>query len=422
MVYTFLRDFPETLKNGEFKASLEARFKEILSSEHLNESQKLQALFFLEDLGSAKVGDPISTLVLELKIAPEVVRSIEVMGFQKRALQQIKKLRKDWQETYLDLLFSVDQNLLRDFILSELDTPATKEVLKQKLNSLLIHPLSFPDVFIWYFQKIIDKKSKLPFTETSGKNRFFEGLLILLDFLEKKPQHRDLAKKIISLLTADRYKVVRDIMQQSSLDEVKEYLLLATKCGTLTDHDIKILHSLGEVVHPSLSRLRKDKEKGNGEENVLWTTQEGYQRTQARIQQIATVETVNNAKEIETARSHGDLRENTEFKAALERRERLQTELKFLSDQIGKARIFTPQDVVADEVGIGSVVHCRDSKGEHMRYTLLGPWDADPEKHILSFQSKLAQAMKGKSIGEAFEFQGETFTVTDIDNYFDQNK
>jgi transcription elongation GreA/GreB family factor len=344
------------------------------------------------------------------------------MGFQKRALQKIKKMRKDWEEVYLDLLFSVDQNLLRDFILGELDAPATKEALKQKLTSLLIHPLSFPDVFIWYFQKIIDKKSKLPFADASGKNRFFEGLLILLDFLEKKPQHRDMAKKIISLLTAERYKIVRDIMQQSSIEEVKEYLLLATKCGSLTDHDIKILHSLGEVVHPSLSRLRKDKDRPNGDENVIWTTQEGYQRTQARIQQIATVETVNNAKEIETARSHGDLRENTEFKAALERRDRLQSEVKFLSDQISKARILTPQDVLADEVSVGSVVHCRDGKGEHLRYTLLGPWDADPEKHILSFQSKLAQAMKGKTIGQKFEFQGETFTITDIDNYFDQNK
>ncbi len=422
MVYSFLRDFPETLKNGEFKASLAVRFNEVLATEHLNESQKLQALFFLEDLGVSKINEQIHSLIAELKTAPEIVRSIEVMGFQKRALQQIKKVRKDWQEVYLDLLFSVDQNLLRDFILGELDAPATKEALKQKLTSLLIHPLSFPDVFIWYFQKIIDKKSKLPFSDASGKNRFFEGLLILLDFLEKKPQHRDMAKKIISLITADRYKIVRDIMQESSLDEVKEYLLLATKCNSLTDHDIKILHSLGEVVHPSLSRLRKDKDKGNGEENILWTTQEGYQKTQLRIQQIATVETVNNAKEIETARSHGDLRENAEFKAALERRDRLQTEMKFLSDQIGKARILTPQDVLVDEVGIGTVVHCRDSKGEHMRYTLLGPWDADPEKHILSFQSKLAQSMKGKSIGEKFEFQGETFMVTDIDNYFDQNK
>jgi transcription elongation GreA/GreB family factor len=316
----------------------------------------------------------------------------------------------------------VDQNLLRDFILNELDTPQTKEALKQKLNTLLIHPLSFPEIFVWYFQKIIDKKSKLPFSDAQGQNRFFEGLLIILDHLEQKPQQRDLSKKIIGLITADRYKIVRDIMAQSALDEVKEYLLLATKCGSLTDHDIKILHSLGEVVHPSISRLRKDKDQPADEDNILWTSQEGYLKTQARIQQIATVETVNNAREIEAARALGDLRENAEFKAALERRDRLQSELKFLSDQISRARVLTPEDVPADEVGIGSVVHCRDSKGEVLHYTLLGPWDADPETHILSIQSRFAQAMKGKTIGEKFEFQGETFTIQDINNYFDQKK
>lgn len=422
MVYTFLRDFPETLKNAEFKSSLEARFKEVLTTEQLADNQKLQVLFFLEDLGVPEIEEQIHSLVKEMSTVPDIVRSISVMGFQKRALTLVKLLRKDWEEIFLDLLFTVDLNLLRDFILSELSGPTTVDILKKKLNSLLIHPLSFPEVFIWYFQKIIDKKSKLPFSDASGKNQFFEGLLILLDYLEKKPQHRDLTKKIISLLTSNRYKIVRDILANAGLDETKEFLLLSTKCGSLTDHDIKILHSLAEVVHPSLGKLRKDKDTTTVDENVIWTTQEGYKRTQTRIQEIATVETVNNAKEIEAARALGDLRENAEFKAALERRDRLQSELKFLSDQINRARILSSSDVLTDEVSVGSIVHCTDSKGEHMKYILLGPWDADPENHILSFQSKFAQAMRGRTIGEKFEFQGETFTVTDIDNYFDQKK
>ena len=92
------------------------------------------------------------------------------------------------------------------------------------------------------------------------------------------------------------------------------------------------------------------------------------------------------------ARSHGDLRENAEFKAALERRDRLQGELKFLSEQLNRARIITRQDISTEEAGIGAVVECRNDKGQTVVYTLLGPWDADPEKNILSFQSKLAPA------------------------------
>lgn len=422
MVYAFLRDFPETLKNQEFKVSLQIKLKELLDTEESSEIQKLQILFFLEDLGVSKVIEETQALLSSLKLPADSIRTIEIMPFQKRALQQMRKLRKDWNEIFLELLFTVDQNLLRDFLLAELETPATKEALKQKLNTLLIHPLSFPEIFVWYFQKIMDKKSKLPFSEVEGKNRFFEGLLILLDHLEEKLPHRDLAKKIISILTGERYKIVREIMQQSSLEEIKEYLLLATKCSSLTDHDIKILYSLAEVVFPVLARLRKDKDRNTQEENVIWTTQEGYQTIQERIRQIATVETVHNAKEIETARALGDLRENAEFKAALERRDRLQSELKLLSDQIARARILTREDVPSDEVGVGSVVYCRDSKGAQLNFTLLGPWDADAEKHILSFQSKLAQSMKGRTVNEKFEFQNEQFTITDIYNYFDQNQ
>jgi len=420
MIYTFLRDFSETLKNGEFKASLETRFKEIHTQEQLNESQNLQVLFFLEDLSGSHYTKETAEAIKNLTNVSEVIRSIEVMGFQKRALQLIKKIRPDWKDIYLELLFTIEQNLLRDFVLNELNSAETKDLLKQKLGTLLVHPLSFPEVLVWFFQKIIDKKAKLPFADSEGQNRFFESLLIVLAFLDQKVQYRDLAKKIIGLITDQRYKIVRAVMQQSSIEEVKEYLLLATKCGSLTDHDIKILHSLGEVVHPSLARLRKDKDSNGNEDTTIWTTQEGYKKTQERIQHIATVETIHNAKEIETARALGDLRENAEFKAALERRDRLQSELKFLSDQISKARILTPPDVLIDEVGVGSVIHCTDSKGANLRFTLLGPWDADPEKHILSFQSKLAQSMAGKSVGEKFEFQGEIYTITNIDNYFEQ--
>jgi len=420
MVYTFMRDFPETLKNFEFKASLDAKFKEVLEHETLSDAQRLQILFFQEDLDVPHALKEMNALIEKMPNIGEIIRDIEVLAFQKRMMQLVRKNRKDWKEIFIDLFFVIESNLLRDYLLHELDSPQTRADLTVKLNNLLIHPLSYPEVFVWYFQKLLDPGTKTPFSDAQGQNRFFEGLLILLDHLGQKTQMRDLAKKIVGLLTANRYKVVRDILQQSSLEEIQEYLLLATKCQSFTDHDIKILHSLAEVVFPSLTRIRKEKGVHISDENIIWTTQEGYQKTQLRIQEIATTETVQNAREIQAARALGDLRENAEFKAALEKRDRLQSDLKFLSDQISHARILTPEDVPSDEVGVGSVVHCRDSKGESLRFTLLGPWDADPEKHILSFQSKLAQAMKGLTVDQKFEFQGEKFTITAIDSYFDQ--
>jgi transcription elongation GreA/GreB family factor len=88
-----------------------------------------------------------------------------------------------------------------------------------------------------------------------------------------------------------------------------------------------------------------------------------------------------------------------------------------LSDQLNKARILTANDISTEEVGVGCVVACKSSQNKKITYTLLGPWDATPEENVLAFQSKLAQAMKGLTPGEKFQFQGETFTITGISSY-----
>ncbi len=416
MVYTFLRDFPETLKNVEFKKSLETRILSVLSAGGLNESQKLQIHFLLEDLSNDKASPEIKSLIQKETNPKELIQNISISAFKKRALVLIRKERKDWDALFLDLIFTIDQNVLRDYLLSELSTPAQIDKLKGKLQELLLHPLTYPEVFFWYYQKLLERKKSLPFSSEEGICQFFEGFLVLLDHLAQKPQYKELSKRMVSLIVADRYKMVREIMKIAKLKDVKEFILLSTKCEALSDHDIKIIHSLAEVAQPSLTKVQKETKS---EENIIWTTEEGYLKTQKRIQQIGTVETVQNAKEIEEARALGDLRENAEFKAALERRDRLQAELKFLSDQINKARILTANDVHTDSVGVGVIVECVNSKGQKTTYTLLGPWDADPEKNILSFQSKFAQAMKGKAVGEKFKYLQEEFLITDIHSVFE---
>ena len=151
----------------------------------------------------------------------------------------------------------------------------------------------------------------------------------------------------------------------------------------------------------------------------MWATEKGYQAMAEKIKYLSTVETVDNAKEIEEARSHGDLRENAEFKAALERRDRLQSELAFLSEQYNQARILRKEDVKTESVGIGVVVHCASSDGQNKAYTILGPFEADVEKNIISFQSKMAQDLLGKQKGDKITLRSEELTITDLRNYFD---
>ena len=419
MVYTFLRDFPQTLKNEAFNNQLQEHIKNALSIEELTDAQELQLHFILGDLQAEKDYLPSEELIKRFSSPEDIIKAIEVMAYKKRALIAIHSLRSDWEEIFLKLFLTVDQNPLRDYILTELLRGKKEKDITTKLEELLAFPNRFPQVVLWYFQKIM-RNSSFPYSDQDGKNRFFESFLILLSSLEQLSGHRELIKKMLTFLTTGRYSNVRKIFQKASKAIVQEFLLLATKCQSLSDHDIKIFHSLAEVVHPSLAKLgKKYSEEEKEEDNTIWTTEKGYQKVKERIHQISTVETVQNAKEIEVARSHGDLRENAEFKAALERRSRLQSELKTLSDQFNKARIITKNDISTEKAGVGVVIDCQGEDGSKVSYTLLGPWEADPEQHILSFQSKLAQMLTGHKIGDKVSIQGKSMTISNLRNYFE---
>ena len=68
-------------------------------------------------------------------------------------------------------------------------------------------------------------------------------------------------------------------------------------------------------------------------------------------------------------------------------------------------------------VGIGTKVTLKDPKGKSMVFTILGPWDADPEANILSIHSKLAQTLLGKKVGNRLDFRGEGMIIDKIESY-----
>ncbi len=417
-VYTFFRDFPESSKNEELKTFAIGKLSNLLTDDDISDAQELEILFLLQELGSSKEKNLLQELVQRHESILSILSEINILAFKKKFLQEIRKVREDWASLFEHLLLTVDYNPLRDYILSELGDGSHLPRLQKVVIQVVSHPEKTPDAFLWYFQKAIHSET-LPYCDKEGKSRLFESLLILLSHVETDPSQKSMVKKIHSLISQDRYAIVRQTMQDSSIEEVKEFLLLATKCHSLGDHEVKIFHSLAEVVYPSLIKPQ-DKKLSSMEENVIWCTQEGYSKMQKRVQHIATVETVENAKEIEVARGHGDLRENAEFKAALERRDRLQSELKMLSEQLGRARILTQDDVSSSEVSVGAEVECKTEDGKKLSYVLLGPWEANPDKNILSFQSKLAQTMQGLRVGDSFKFQDEEYTITGIRNHFSQ--
>ncbi len=418
-IHPFVRDFSETLKKVEFKNFLEAKIQGKLEASDLTEIQILELHLLLEELSGDKFYGFTQEIIKNCKNLEAVVQSTEILAFKKRILVIARKSRADWKDLFLNLLLTVDQNPIRDYLFNELFNLKTEAELKNKLGELLIHFSLYPRAFVWYFQKITTRRN-VPYSDKEGRSLFFESFFMLLNHIESVPSYRELVKKMPLILTKDRYAVMRALIQEMSIDTVQELLLLASKCRSFSDHDMKIFHSLAEIVHPSLAKMRK-KQENISEDYVIWTTEKGYAKIKDRIELIGTVETIKNSEEIKEARSHGDLRENPAFKAALEKQEHLQSELKMLSDQLSWARILSKADINTEEVGVGCVVECKNNKGNTRFYTLLGPWDADPDKGILSLQSKLAQEMKGLPVNGKFNFQGEELTIVKITSCLDDN-
>jgi transcription elongation factor GreA-like protein/transcription elongation GreA/GreB family factor len=419
--YSFVRDNPAMLKKAELKDSIQEKLVRALSDPAVTKAQELQIQIFLsQQFGYHTDDKAFEQTLIQLENIKDLLEDIGILAFRKRLLTLIRDLRPDWISLFLDLLFTNQQSIIRDYLLNELNQEETKAPLTDKLRYLVTHPLEAPEFLVWYFQKITHKDSDgLPFRDKEGQCLFLEALLILFCHLDYKTEYRDLSKKIYTILSGKRYAIVRQVLEGTPIEFINEFLLLVSKCQGFTDHDLKILRSLAEVVHPSLNTTKSKAHMPHMDAHIIWSTEEGYNRTKTRMEQINNVEIVENAREIEAARGLGDLRENSEYKFALERRSRLNSELRHLADQINRARIITKADILSDETGIGSIIKVRDSQNKISTFAILGPWDVNPDQGILSLQSQFAQAIVGHKQGDKFNFREEEYEILSFKSYLD---
>lgn len=419
--YSFVRDFPTVLKNPAIKTTVQEKFLSFLANPEITKSQELQVQIFLEnELGYTFPEKHLQRLIEGFPKIEPAIEAIDILAFKKRVLTLVRSYRDDWPQIFLNMLFSNQQSLLREYLCKELNQAETRSDLEKKLQQLVSHPNENPEMVVWYFQCLLGKDgANYPFGNSDGICKWLESFLIVYQNLEFKPEYRDLCRKMYLMITGKRYAIIREVIEDSTEVFIREFLLLVSKCQTLSDTDHKILSSLAAVVHPFLLNEKGMKNYSDDEEEILWTTESSLLKMQEHIQHIGTTEIVANAREIEAARSLGDLRENSEYKFALEKRTRLQRDLKTKSDQLAQSRIITPLDVSLNEVGIGSIVSLSDGKSNLLTYTVLGPWDADPDKNVLSMQSKLVQSMIGCKRGEKFQFRDEEFVITNLKTIFD---
>ena len=109
---------------------------------------------------------------------------------------------------------------------------------------------------------------------------------------------------------------------------------------------------------------------------------------------------------IATAVEMGDLRENSEYKSALERQQFVQARLGQLHQRLNQLHELANTEAPTDRVGLGSRVKVEDiASGDHEEYTLVLAEMMDIDAGHISLASPLGRALKDRQVGEEVQLQ-----------------
>jgi transcription elongation factor GreA len=129
-------------------------------------------------------------------------------------------------------------------------------------------------------------------------------------------------------------------------------------------------------------------------------------------------------REIQRAREFGDLRENAEYKAALERQSMVSARIMQVRTRLSELESIDISKIPTDRIAYGSKVVLYDlDKDEKVTYQLVTSEESDPEKGFISTISPIGQALMGKEEGDEIKVRTPTglrnFEVRDLTTIHD---
>lgn len=153
--------------------------------------------------------------------------------------------------------------------------------------------------------------------------------------------------------------------------------------------------------------------------NTYPMTPEGKEALEKELVQLKEVERFKIVKDIEEARAHGDISENSEYEDAKERQALCEGRIKDIEAKLSMAQVIDVktvpgQDLDSDDeekkVVFGATVLVEDDDGEEATYRIVGTDESDVSKGLISYLTPVAKALLGKGPGDEIKIQLPTKT------------
>jgi transcription elongation GreA/GreB family factor len=359
-------------------------------------------------LHTTHIGLTLSTLILEEDKRLILVLAKLPAAKEKRILQALPTaLGPRWTERGLDLMQKSHGRMVAQIprILSE---AGKHDELRTMLERSIREHSATSEMLAWLCSER-EQWSELVTQELLGA--IFAAL--------EREQHNTAGRsgKLYRTLVEDR-QLLGDIFKKSDVATARDWMRRLQLSHLFDELTKRSLLARLVKVYPELESMITGAQT-QGETASLIVSWSSLERRKAEYEEVVKTKIPENTREIALARSYGDLSENFEFKAAKQMQSVLMRRKTELEQMLHNARGTSFENVDTSRVSIGTIVTLREVETDKQEtYTILGAWDGDPDRHIISYQTAIGQALLGHEVGETISLSAEDgsapFTIVSI--------
>jgi transcription elongation GreA/GreB family factor len=397
----------EILKNGGDLGDKQAAAREIISTlngeigsyQRTQTPVALEGIFIRDDIremaGTPPGEGEVTAKAIwaqDSKLAPlmEALPAIK----HRRAVESFKDANPDrWADVLRMTLNSVNAKLCKEFVTLLAENGRMPE-LKETLARLISQHLASSELLLWLAKERTDT-----FADILGPE-VFRAMLTAME----RDQFNEKRSNRLREYILDDQELLPELTAAAELEVIKDLTRALQLSPVFDDMDKRSLLARIVKSHPAVQSLISGGE--TKQDTTLIVSWDSLERRRQEYDELVHKKMPANREEIAIARSYGDLRENHEYKAAKEMQKQLVRAKGDMENQLQRARGTDFSNVRADVASIGTIVHTTNiTTNQRETFTILGAWDSDPDKGVVSYLSPMAQALLNRKIGDEVEFE-----------------
>ena len=372
---------------------------DILTYQRTQPAVALEAIFARDELRQVAGVTPAPDEITAAQIWAQDIKFGPVMDLipaakHHHALQSFKTANPErWSEVLRGSLNFVSAKLCREFA-SLLIQEGKLDLLKETLGRLVNQHTAGSELLLWLGRDRNDS-----FADILGPE-VFRAMITAME----RDQFNEKRSNRLREFILDDQELLGELTASADIEVIKDLTRALQLSTVFDDMDKRSLLARLVKAHPAIQALITGEQ--TKQDSALLVSWESLERRRLEYQELVQKKIPANSKEIAIARSYGDLRENHEFKAAKEMQKVLMRQKQELEAQLMRARGTDFSNTTTDAVAIGSVVLATDlGTNQPETFTILGAWDSDPDKGIISYLSPVGAALLNPQPGEEVEFE-----------------